>query len=82
MSVLSRYLNMIPLILYLTFPIRPKRDILKNIICPKCKRASQVYKIRYGDALVAGEISGRKINAGSCIEAAATYYCRRDRINF
>lgn len=77
------------------FPAEPKKNALKQTLCPKCNTADKVYKIRYGDALPTstrkvaknGSITYSPIvnghyNAGSCIAGIATYYCNRDKIRF
>jgi hypothetical protein len=65
-------------------------------VCPKCRRADQVYKIRYGDAPVYkvhisdnGDTTYSPIHngvyeAGTCVSAAqsAQWYCDRDKIQF
>ncbi len=72
-----------------------KKNFLGQTLCPKCKKADKVYKIRYGDALpiVSREVSENgdtsfsrivngHYNAGSCIGGLATYYCDRDKVEF
>ena len=65
------------------------------MLCPKCRKADKVYKIRYGDGLPlstrhiseSGDTTYSPIvnghyNAGTCLVGVATYYCHRDRIKF
>jgi len=72
-----------------------KKSFMGQALCPKCKKADKVYKIRYGDALpvVSRQISENgdttlsrivngHYNAGSCIVGIATYYCDRDKVEF
>ena len=72
-----------------------KKNFLGQTLCPKCKKADKVYKIRYGDALpvVTKQVSENDditysrivdghYNAGSCIGGVATYYCDRDKVEF
>ena len=72
-----------------------KKNSLGQTLCPKCKKADKVYKIRYGDALPLvtrqvsenGDITYSRIvnghyNAGFCIVGVATYYCDRDKVEF
>ncbi len=76
-------------------PSLRKKNILGQMLCPKCSKADQVYKIRYGDGL---PVASRQIsesgdttyspivnghyNAGTCVVGVATYYCDREKIKF
>jgi hypothetical protein len=72
-----------------------KKNFFGQTLCLKCKKADNVYKIRYGDALPVvsirvsenGDTTFSRIvnghyNAGSCIGGVATYYCDRDKVEF
>lgn len=75
-------------------PSNPKRNILGQVLCPKCKKANKVYKIRYGDGLPIlrtisnmGDTTYSNIykgyyNAGTCLTDIAKHYCDRDKIKF
>lgn len=73
-----------------------KKNFFGTAVCPKCRKADEVYKIRYGDAPVYtvrtndnGDTSYSPIHngvyeAGTCISVAqsAQWYCKRDKIQF
>jgi hypothetical protein len=75
---------------------RYKKNIFGIVICPKCRRPDQVYKIHYGDApvyTVRTDDNGNKTyspfhngvyQAGTCVSTAqsARWYCDRDQIEF
>lgn len=76
-------------------PALRKKNILGQILCPKCNKADKVYKIRYGDGLplttrhisengdtTYSPIVNGHYNAGTCIVDVATYYCGRDKVKF
>lgn len=73
-----------------------KKNIFGAAVCPKCRKADRVYKIRYGDAPVStrhisdhGDTTYSPIHkgiyeAGTCVSVAqsAQWYCDRDKIQF
>jgi hypothetical protein len=72
-----------------------KKNLFKTAVCPKCRKADRVYKIRYGDAPVYtvrtndGDTAYSPIHngvyeAGTCVSVAqsAEWYCDRDKIQF
>lgn len=81
----------------LTFyiPALRKKNVLGQMLCPKCNKADKVYKIRYGDRLpmatqIVSEtgdttyspIVNGNYNAGTCIVGVAAFYCDRDKVRF
>jgi hypothetical protein len=74
-------------------PIEPSRNILMQVLCPKCHKTNKVYKIRHSDAPVVTRIVDQKGNIAyspiykgyfmaGCIGGAERFYCSRDKIMF
>lgn len=71
-----------------------KRNLLGQVICPKCNKTNLVYKAVYGDGLPARRIINTngdttytaiykgRYHMASCINSGARYYCERDKIKF
>ncbi|MBS1751870.1 MAG: hypothetical protein JST63_18365 [Bacteroidetes bacterium] len=74
-------------------PGQLKRNAFGKVICPICKRADKVYKIRHSDAPVSTMVISKsgdttyspiykgKFQAG-CLVGLARYYCDRDKVKF
>ncbi len=78
----------------ISFPISYKKTI-GQITCPKCNKATKVYKIIYGDApkykilitksdTIYSPIVNNKYYAGTCLKSLISpeWYCDRDKISF
>ena len=74
-------------------PAKNKKNASGKVICPKCKRADNVYKIVYGDNPIyvrnissSGDTTYSPLYKGTyqedCSETPARYYCDRDKIKF
>jgi hypothetical protein len=78
------------------FPVPgiPKTSRTGDISCPKCKKASRVFTIEYGDGLPiifdnendsspsTGSRINKKVMYAGCIIGLAKFYCSRDKVYF
>jgi hypothetical protein len=74
-------------------PVVPTTDLSGKVICPRCKKADNVYLIEYGNYVEVSHIkkNGKRIidtfYNGTypeiyCVVGAATYFCHRDKVKF